>query len=437
MTTLAAASGPTRSPARRPDRPGWALLLTLSGNMILDSIEVSVMLIALPTIGRSLELSLTGAQWLMAGFALGFAAVLPLGPMIAARWGRRRLYLVAMAIFAAASVVGGLTDSVALLIASRVVKGACAAVTAPTGLAIITTTFTDPRQQRRAISIYSLFGAAGFTAGLLLSGALLTAGWHWTFLFPAPLSVALLVFGLAVLPPDSPGPDGPAAAAAAAGPRRALPLLRDGALRRATLGAASLNGTYISLLLLIVFQLDRWSPWRTALALLPACLPLAVAAPFAGRMIARFPTARLIAAGALTSLLGGLLYLCSPDHSAYLTAILPTLVLVEIGFVLSFTALNAQATATIAVGDRGRAVPLYQTGVQLGAATMLPLVALLLGLGHGQRPALALICAVGGLGLLTALTGLRRPRGRRPAADVGDAGEVTDAAGTTIRNISR
>ncbi|MDX2405986.1 MFS transporter [Streptomyces microflavus] len=162
-----------------------SLLVVLSGNMLLDAIEVSVVLVALPSIGTDLGLTLWSVQWLMSGFALGFAVMLLLGPVLSGRWGMRRVYLAAMLLFALASLVGGLSDNTALLIASRVVKGACAALTAPAGLALISTTFPSGPQQRRAVSVYSLFGAAGFTAGLLLAGALAGDSWRWTFLLPA------------------------------------------------------------------------------------------------------------------------------------------------------------------------------------------------------------------------------------------------------------
>ncbi|MFJ5613977.1 MFS transporter [Streptomyces sp. NPDC093221] len=381
----------------------WTVLLILSANMILDAIEVSLVLVALPSIGAALGLDLWTAQWLMSGFAVGFATLLVLGPRLNARLGRRRVYLAAMLLFAAASVVGGLTDSAALLITTRVVKGLSAALTAPTGLAIIGTTFPSGPQQRRAVSVYALFGAAGFTVGLLLSGALLTESWRWTFLFPAPVALILLVFALRIIPRDR---------GAVPAPRVTPALLRNRQLLRSAVGAACLNGTYQSLLLLLVFQTQRqlgWSPWQSAVALLPACVPLAVTVPFAGAMTARWGTGRLIALGATAPLLGYALYLWRPDSGSYLTGMLPTLLLVGAGFVLSFAALNLQATGALPPAERAAAVPLFQTAVQVGAVVMLPATAALLGSHHGHRPALTLITAVSGIGLLAALTGLRTP----------------------------
>ncbi|WP_405644145.1 MFS transporter [Streptomyces uncialis] len=380
----------------------WALLCVLSGNMLLDAVEVSVVLVALPTIGAAMDMPLLAVQCLMSGFALGFAAMLLLGNRIAALCGRRRAYLGAMAVFALASVIGGMTDSEAVLVATRVVKGCCAALTAPTGLAIISTAFRDGPQQRKAVSVYSMFGATGFTAGLLLSAALLEASWRWTLLFPAPLALALLVFATRIIPHES--------GAGGRTPRLKPALLRDGRLLRSTVGAATLNGTYAGLLLLITFQLQQrlgWSPWQCALGLLPACVPLMVAVPFAGRLVARWGTGRLITLGALAPFLGCAYFLWRAPAGSYGAPVLPALVLVEAGFVFSFAALNMQATAGIRAAERGSAVPLYQTGVQLGGVVTLPMVALLLTEFQGERPALALITTISAVGLLTALTGPR------------------------------
>lgn len=399
--TGATTAAPVRWDARR-----WSLLFVLSGNMLLDAVEVSVVLIALPVIGARLGLAPADVQWLMSGFALGFAALLALGPRITARVGRQRVYLGAMLVFALASAVGGLTGGLVLLVVVRVVKGCCAALTAPAGLAIINEVFADPAQRRRAVSVYSFFGAIGFTTGLLLAGLLAEGNWRWVFLFPAPVALVLLLCGLRVLPRELPGR-----------PARPRPgLLRDRSLLRSALGAASLNGTYQALLVLIVFQSQDgygWSPWLTALALLPACVPLVLAVPFAGALIARYGTGRLITLGALLPLLGQVLYLAVPEDTPYALGVLPTVLLVEAGFCCAFTALNVQATATVEVADRGAAVSLYQLCVQLGAGVLLPPVVVLFQL-HGTRAALALVTAAGALGLAVSLVGrtARSPKAR-------------------------
>ncbi|WP_439812855.1 MFS transporter [Streptomyces sp. P9-2] len=382
-----------------------ALLFVLAGNMLVDALEVSVVLVALPPMGRDLGLSMFGGQWMMSGFAAGFAALLLLGPRLAALWGRRPVYLAALTVFIAASLAGGLTDEGAVLAATRVVKGMCAALTAPTGLAIIGTVFRPGREQSRAVSVYSLFGAAGFTVGLLSSGALTELSWRWTPVFPGSFALLLLLAGLRLVPRD-------------AGPPSAEPLLpalirlvRNGPFVRSALCAATLNGTYLGLLLLLTHWLHDtwgWGSWETALAFLPACVPLALTLPFADRMVARFGTARLIAAGGCATALGCVTALLTGAPDTYVTGVLPVLLCVEAGFVLSFAALNLQAVSGIPAAERGTAVPVYQTAVQLGPLLSLPAVAMAAGAGY--RPALLFLTALATTGAVTACAPRRRAR---------------------------
>jgi MFS family permease len=180
-----------------------------------------------------------------------------------------------------------------------------------------------------------------------------------------------------------------------------------GPMLRSALGAGSLNGSYLALLFLVTFQFQQlhgWSPLRTGLAILPASAPLALTALHSGRLISRFGTRRLIAFGAPLPLLGYLLYLRLPAHPGYVTALLPTMLLVGLGFVLSFAPLNTQATAGLAPAERGAAAALYQSSVQIAAVIGPALAAALIapGLASGNaaalRPAVWLVVAIGTIG---------------------------------------
>ncbi|MFG2695370.1 MFS transporter [Kitasatospora sp. NPDC048407] len=463
-------STPTRPAARADARWTpvlWGLLFVLAGNMLIDALEVSVALVALPSVGADLGLATAELQWLVSGFAVGFGGLLLFGGRLVAIRGRRPVYLAALLVFAAASLVGALADSMALLVATRFVKGFCAALTAPTGLAIIAATFPEGPARRRALSVYSLFGAGGFSAGLLLSGALTGLGWRWTFAFPAPVALALFAAALRLVPRDLPdekaprrydaagaatltgavmllpaaltsgaryGWDAPVTVAAfllaallaaafvrieltAREPLVRLDLLRHGPLLRSALGAGALNGSYLGLLLVATLDLQQRAghgPWLTGLAFLPAAAPLALTALHSGRLVARFGPPRLIAAGAAAAPLGYLLY--SPDGSelSYVTGVLPTMLLLGAAFVLAFTAFHVQATGSVAPADQAAAGGLYQTFVQLGAAVMTALCGSLYP--AGQRPVLYLITAVGLLGLAVALHGLGQALVPRRAA---------------------
>ncbi|MER7986115.1 MFS transporter [Streptomyces noursei] len=399
-------------------RGGWALLLVLAGNMLIDALEVSVVIVALPPISAGLGLTPLAVQWVMGGFALGFAGLLLVGAALVTRFGRRPLYLGALAVFVLASLAGGLTSDPTLLVVTRVLKGVCAALTAPTGLAIITTTYREGPERRRAISVYSFFGAIGFTTGLLLSGALASLNWRLTFLCTAPAALLLLCLAARAVPRDPRrGTDQPRTPV-----RPPRHLLTNGPLIRSALGAATLNGTYLALLVLAAFYLQtawHWSPWQTALAFLPACTPLAAAALFAGPMVARFGAPRLIALGAVAPLAGYLLALAAAPPHSYAAGLLPTLVLVGAGFVLSFTALNLHAGSALPATDRPAATALYQTAVQLGAVLLPTSSAALLtaqlagrppgapGTADAYRAPLMLISVVAAIGLALAVWGLR------------------------------
>ena len=458
------------TPTTTPSTAGRGLLAVLAGNMLIDALEVSAAIVALPTVAGHFHLTLTQAQWLVTAFAIGFGGLMLLGGRIVARHGPRPVYLLALLVFAAASLAGGLTDSFAVLTATRFVKGGCAALTAPTGLAIIATSYPQGPARTRALAVYTLFGASGFTTGLLLSGALTGHSWRWIFLAPAPIVGALFLLGLRTIPPSRPPAGPPAgydlagalcfttalaalvtgitrlaghgwtqppvlapltlalallAAVAVIETRTAHPLLprsvlTKGRMLRAATVAACLNGSYLGLLLVVTVQLQQHqdhSPLHTALAISPASVPLAVTALHSGRLITRYGTRRLIAAGALPPCLGYLLYLRLPAHPGYTGAVLPTMLLLAAGFVLAFAALNTQATATLRPQDRAAGAGLYQTMVQLGAVLVPAATAALLQNHlppHGPappsayRPALWLITAVGTAGLLAALTGLTR-----------------------------
>jgi MFS family permease len=452
----------------------WAALFVLCGALFLDGLDVSMIGVALPSIGTDLHLSTSALQWVVSAYVLGYGGLLLLGGRSADLLGRRRVFLIAVAAFAGASLVGGLVDSGNLLIASRFVKGIAAAFTAPAGLSIITTTFPEGPARNRALSIYTLFGASGFSSGLILGGVMTQLGWHWTLLLPVPAAIAVLLFGIPLIPRadhragtrghydilgsltvtagtlllvytvvQSPVAGWGSArtigslvlvAALLAGfvviERRARqPLVRLGILRsaplvRANLGIMAMFGSYVGFQFigtLYMQSLLGWSPLSMALAFLPAGLLVALSAPWAAGLVTRFGAPRLIAVGFTSLTIGYLLFLRVDVTPRYVVAILPTIVLLGIGFALAFSALNIQATSGVVDEEQGLAGGLLQTSGQLGGAIVLATVTAVVTAGGRHpasasqalaafRPGLILVSIVGGLGLLTALTGLRRPR---------------------------
>src|SRR5580704_1129668 len=431
---------------QRWNRRLWATLIVLCGALFLDALDVSMVGVALPSIRSSLGLSTSSLQWIVSGYVLGYGGLLLLGGRAADLLGRRRVFLVALAVFALVSVLGGLVSSPGLLIAARFVKGAAAAFTAPASMSLLTTTFPEGPMRNRAFSIYTVFGASGFSLGLVLSGVLTEISWRWTLLVSAPVALGVLAAAIWLIPSgersqrgerrfDIPGAItitaamlllvytvvsaqqagwgsartvGSFAAVAvlvwvfAAIERRSrdplvpFAIFSSAGLRRANIGAVTLFGTYISFQFLTTQYLQTlsgWSAMSTALAFLPAGVMVVVLSTRMGSLLGRFgPTP-----------LTGVAFTCLVlAYAVFLRAGVPD-------------------------SEQGLAASLFQTSFQVGGAVVLAIVTAVVDAGGaGQlvsasatlaayRPALGLITGIAAIGMLVALSGLRR----RPAEQVG------------------
>ena len=418
-------------PVEQPWTPRlWGVLAVLCAVLFLDGLDVSMVGVALPSIGSELNLSTSSLQWIVNGYVLGYGGLLLLGGRTADLLGRRNVFLIALGVFAIASLIGGLVDNGALLIATRFIKGLAAAFTAPTALSILTTTFHEERARNRALSVFSLFGASGFSSGLILGGLLTNFGWRWTFLIPAPLAIAALIVGIALIPRDKPAAEGGhdlvgavtltsgmllavytvvsapdrgwldpvtiGAAVLAAGllisfviaegrvahPLIRLGILKVGAVVRANLSMVALFGSYLSFQFMMTLYLQdvlHWSPLKMALALLPAGLLVAVGSPFVGRLINRFGTAPLLIASMVSLTLAYVWFLATAGTAPqYAATILPTMLLLGAGFAFGFSSIMAQATYGIDNSEQGLASGLVQTSGQVGAALVLAVVTALI-----------------------------------------------------------
>ncbi len=398
--------------------------------LFLDGLDVSMVGVALPSIGADLSMSTTSLQWIINGYVLGYGGLLLLGGRTADLLGRRRIFLVALAVFAVASLIGGLVDNGTLLIVTRFVKGLAAAFTAPTAMSILTTTFHQGPARNRALSIFTVFGASGYSSGLILGGLLTSLGWRWTFLIPVPLALAALVAGAALIPRDrraSEGghdvlgaitltggmllavytvvsaPDrgwlhpvtvGSVAAAAAlliafviienriAHPLIRLGILRVGSIVRANLSVIALFGSYLSFQFMMTLYLQEsqgWPPLRVALGLLPAGLLVAFSSPVVGRLINRYGTQRLINTAMASLALGYVWFLLTAGTAPhYVVTVLPTMLLLGGGFAFGFSSIMAQATEGVDDSEQGLAAGLVQTSGQVGAALVLAVVTALI-----------------------------------------------------------
>ncbi len=182
----------------------WTVLTTVlaSAMAFLDSTAVNV---ALPTIGRELDASLSGLQWTVTGYTLALASLVLLGGALGDRFGRRRVFLVGVVWFAATSLLCGLAPSTGLLVAARVLQGVGGALLVPGALSLIQASFA-PADRARAIGLWSGLGGIAGLGGPFLAGFLVDAvSWRWVFLINAPLAVAVVLVSVRHVP-ESRGP---------------------------------------------------------------------------------------------------------------------------------------------------------------------------------------------------------------------------------------
>ena len=153
--------------------------------------------VAIPTIQRSLHLSVSGLEWVVSSYLLTLAGLLLVGGRVADVYGRRRTFLAGLALFTVSSLAAGLAGSGAVLIASRAVQGVGAALLMPTTLAIIMATFTDPKERTKAIGIWTAIGAMALGLGPVVGGLISQhIRWGWIFLINVPVGLVTLALAL-------------------------------------------------------------------------------------------------------------------------------------------------------------------------------------------------------------------------------------------------
>jgi MFS family permease len=438
----------------------WTLVI-LCGALFLDAMDVSSVNVALPTIGSHLHMSASTLQWVVSGYVLGYGGFLLLGGRAADLLGRRRVFFAALAVFAVASAVGGITNDGTLLVATRFIKGIGAAFTVPAALSILTTTFPEGAARNKALGAYAATGAAGFSLGLVIGGALSQLGWRYVFLVPVPFAAVLIIAGTRVLHSGTERSLGHRhydllGSLTVTGSMLALvysvveapshgwlvgrtlgglalsalllvgfvvvesrsphPLVRLGILRTRTLVTADIAGmlyfgSYLGfqfLATLYVQYVAKWSPIDTALAFLPSGAFLPILGSQAERLIGRFGTRRLIAAALTAFAVGYALFLREHSpHLVYATMLLPSMIVIGIGWGLGFPSLNVQATTGVADAEQGLAAGLFNTALQIGGAICVAIVSAVIsshttatgggearGILNAMRPAIAIVIPI-------------------------------------------
>ncbi len=178
-------------------RARWWALTAVSLATLMTYLDNNVINVAIPTIQRSLHLSVTGLEWIVSSYLLVLAGLLLVGGLLADVYGRRRVFLVGLAIFTLSSLAAGLAGSGGVLIGARAVQGLGAALLMPATLAIIAHAFTNPRERTAAIGVWGAVGALGLALGPVIGGVISQhIRWGWIFLINVPLGV--ITFAIAI-----------------------------------------------------------------------------------------------------------------------------------------------------------------------------------------------------------------------------------------------
>ena len=176
---------PTTRPINR-----WRAFALLAVAYFMTIVDLTIVNVSLPTIGRALHFSETNLQWVATAYALTFGGFLLLGGRAADLLGRRRVLMVGLALFTAASLACGLARSDAFLIGSRAVQGIGAAIMLPAALSIVMNMFAEGAERNKALGIWGGLGAAGATVGCIVGGLLTSyAGWEYIFYLNVPIGI--------------------------------------------------------------------------------------------------------------------------------------------------------------------------------------------------------------------------------------------------------
>ncbi|WP_206685866.1 MFS transporter [Kribbella qitaiheensis] len=198
---LATASVPE---ARMTGRQRLALVLLLTASFTL-AVDFSILNVTLPTIGADVGFALENLQWIATAFALCAAGFTLLLGRVADLFGRRRLFLIGMALLGIASLVGGISTSPTMLLSARVAQGLATAAVTPAALSLLTTSFPEGKLREKALGLNGALMAAGFTTGAILGGVLTDLlSWRWAFFINVPVALAVLVLAPMVLAESRP-----------------------------------------------------------------------------------------------------------------------------------------------------------------------------------------------------------------------------------------
>jgi EmrB/QacA subfamily drug resistance transporter len=417
----------TSTPKTETNR--WIALMVLCVGVLMIILDATIVNVALPSIQSDLGFSQSSLAWVVNAYLIAFGGLLLLAGRLGDLLGRRRVFLIGLTVFTAASLVCGLSDSQGLLVGARFVQGIGGAMTAAVILGMIVTMFPEPREQARAIGVYSFVAAAGGSIGLLAGGGLTQAiNWHWIFFVNVPIGIATGVLALRLVARDKgiglkEGADvagavlitaalmllvytivkasdygwgsahtlgfGAGALALLAAfigrehtarqPLMPLRIFRSRLVSAANAVQALMVAGMFGMFFLGALYLQRvlgYDAIEVGLAFLPVAVLIAVLSLGASaRLNMRFGAQATLLPG-LALIVGGLLLFArAPVDANYVTEILPVMVLLGIGAGISFPSLMTLAMSGATRSDSGLASGLVNTSQQVGGALGLAVLA--------------------------------------------------------------
>jgi EmrB/QacA subfamily drug resistance transporter len=413
---------PTAERRQMPDGVALALACIAQFMVVLD---VSIVNVALPSVGRDLHYSATGLQWVVNAYVLTFAGFLLFGGRAADLFGRRRIYMFGLGLFTLASLVGGLAQDSGWLTAARAAQGIGGAFLSPATLTIIVTTFTDPQKRTRALGLWASVAGAGGAAGSILGGVLTAElSWRWVLFVNLPIGAATLAIAAYYLtelrraPVTGPKPrmDIAGAITITAG----LAVLVYGIIETSTYAWASgrtLTTLAIALVLLAAFIVIElrvadaplipfslfasrsvrganvvmlligaafFSMWyflslyfqdvlgygalRAGVAFIPMTLAIIIGAQASPRLMPKTGVRPLLVVGTLLAAFGFAWFGKVPVHSAYWVHVFGPGCMIAFALGLMFTPLASAATSGVAVTQAGLASGVLNTSRQIGGS---------------------------------------------------------------------
>jgi len=413
------------------DRRRGLALYVLCAGMLMIVLDATIVNVALPTIQKDLGFSQNDLAWVVNAYLIAFGGLLLLAGRIGDLIGQRRIFLIGLGVFTGASLICAVAQSQGVLIVARFVQGVGGALTSAVILGMIVTMFPEPREQARAIGVYTFVAVAGGSIGLLAGGVLTqTINWHWIFFVNVPIGFATALLAVRLVPDReglglTAGADLPGAVlltgglmlgvytilgvsekgwgstqtlalgavslgllvafiarqARVANPLMPLRLFRSPNVAGANLVQALLVVGMFGMFFLGALYMQRilgYDALQVGLAYLPLTVVMGTMSfRFTGQLNLRFgPQATLVPA--MVFIVGGLLLLArTPVDATYAADLLPAMILIGLGAGLGFPSLMTLAMSGATPSDSGLASGLVNTSVQVGGAIGLAVLATL------------------------------------------------------------